>query len=185
MVRDYTKLSDLALCGLIDNPEAFKELEYRYLWLIRLKAKEFMLKNSFDMEDFIQEGLLGLYYSAKSYNDNCNTSFKTYAGVCIRNRMLNELRKNIRQNKTENSVIIDEMQFLVPSPEEDVELREDFNTVLKQIHISLSDFEQEVLSIYLSGYKRSEISKDFGFSLKAYDNAIARCRKKLKEQKNN
>ncbi|MFI3207174.1 MAG: sigma-70 family RNA polymerase sigma factor [Clostridia bacterium] len=182
MSTDFSKLSEYELCKNIDNPFAFSELEYRYLWLIRISAREFLKSNHFDFEDFIQEGLLGLYYCAKSFDQNKNASFKTYASTCIKNRMLNELKKNIKLNSG-NSVPLDEIQFSVPSPEEDFELREDFKAVLNQIHVSLSDFEKKVLSIYLSGYKRSEIPEKFGFSLKAYDNALARCRNKLKKHK--
>ncbi len=180
---DFSKLSDAQLCEHIDCPQAFFELEFRYLWLIRLKAKELLKGKAFDVDDFIQEGLLGLYHCAKSFKPSRNTSFKTYAGVCIQNRMLNELRRNLKHSKEETEIPLDEIDFASPSPEKEVELREDFKAVLNQIHLSLSDFEQKVLALYLSGYRRSEIPLLYGISLKAYDNALSRCKIKLRAHK--
>lgn len=68
----------------------------------------------------------------------------------------------------------------IASPELLLEGREAFEAVLNQIHISLSDFEREVLALYLSGYKRTEIAERLHISVKAFDNAIQRVRKKLK-----
>lgn len=56
--------------------------------------------------------------------------------------------------------------------------------LLSVIHISLSDFELRVLSLYLGGYKRQEAERKLGISARAFDNAMARVRKKLR-QKNN
>lgn len=182
MQQDFSNLSDSELCKHQKFAEAFKEVESRYLWLVRIKAKELMKQNSYDVDDVIQEGLLGLYDAMRSFEENQNVLFKTYAGVCIQNRMKSELRR--RSNKSNSvlthSVSLDEIQFSVPSPESDLERREDFNAVLNRIHISLSDFEQKVLALYLSGYQRSEIPIRCGISVKAFDNAMGRVRKKLK-----
>ena len=61
-----------------------------------------------------------------------------------------------------------------------LETRENFEAVLNQIHISLSDFERKVLVLVLSGYNRSEAAEKLGVPLKAFDNALSRVRKKLK-----
>ncbi len=182
MQKDFSNFSDEQLCQSIALPEAFAELELRYLWLIRLKAKELVKDNRFDMEVVIQEGLLGLYDSAVNYDSSRETLFKTFAAVCIQNRICNELRRQKSKNNSllTNSVSLDEIQFSVPSPEGDLERREDFNAVLNQIHISLSPFEQKVLALYLSGYQRSQIPLRYGISVKAFDNAVQRVRRKLK-----
>ncbi|MFI3325741.1 MAG: sigma-70 family RNA polymerase sigma factor [Clostridia bacterium] len=187
MQKDFSVLSDCELCKNADFPEAFKELESRYLWLIRVKAVELMKQSLYDIDDVIQEGFLGLYDAMRSFDENQNVLFKTYAGVCIQNRIKSELKR--RNNKSNSllthSVPLDEIQFSVPSPEEDLERREDFNAVLNRIHISLSDFELKILALYLSGYQRSQIPTRCGISVKAFDNAMQRVRKKLKVHKVN
>ncbi len=177
---DFSTLSDTELCQNIDLSEAFKELELRYLWLVRLKACELLKDNQSEKDDFIQEGLLGLYFAGKTFKQKKGASFKTYASVCIHNRMVNELIKSKRNSYLNVPLSLGETEYSVESPEAEVELREDFKAVLNRIHISLSEFEQKILALYLSGYKRSEIPSVYGISLKAYDNAIQRVRKKLK-----
>lgn len=182
MCANYLPLSDEKLVQRIDSPGAFGELESRYLWLVRAKARDLIMRAGGDRDELIQEGLLGLYDAAKTYENNHGASFKTYAGVCIYNRMLNELRRssNKKNSPLNNSVSFEDVDSSVPSPELDLERREDFKAVLNQIHISLSEFEKKVLALYLSGYKRSELADKKGISVKAFDNAVQRVRRKLK-----
>ncbi len=185
MQRDFSSLTDSELCKNIKVAGAFKELELRYLWLVRLKTSEFLKNSLYDVEDVIQEGLLGLYIAATSYDENRGVLFKTYAGTCIQNRIQNEYRRRSSKGNSllTNSVPLDEIRFSVPSPEGELERREDFNAVLNQIHLSLSNFEKKVLALYLSGCKRSEIPLKYGISVKAFDNAVQRVRAKLKAKK--
>ena len=60
------------------------------------------------------------------------------------------------------------------------EIRENFEAVLNQIHISLSDFERKVLVLVLSGYNRREGAEKLSIPQKAFDNALQRIRRKLK-----
>lgn len=179
---DYSAMRDEELAALADDPGAFAELESRYLWLIRVKAGDVFGQNAPDREDLIQEGLLGLYDSARSYRPDGKASFKTYAGTCIYNRMCNAVRAytSKKNSPLNNSVPLDALERQIPSPEAELELREDFMAVLNQIHISLSVFEKKVLALYLSGYKRAEIPTQYGISVKAFDNAVQRVRRKLK-----
>lgn len=182
MYANYTAWSDEGLIREVDVPGAFAELESRYLWLVRLKAAGVLSGSTPDREDLVQEGLLGLYDAAKTYDPQQGASFRTYAGVCIHNHISNEARR-LRSRKNSllnNSVPLEDAEGSSPSPEADLELREDFRAVLHQIHISLSDFERKVLALYLSGYKRSEIPLVSGVSVKAFDNAVQRVRRKLK-----
>ncbi len=182
MQNKFSTLSDEKLCEEDNISEAFRELELRYLWLIRLKASSLMHGDLYDVEDVMQEGLLGLYNATITYKQNDKASFKTYAEVCITNHIKNELRRRLNKSNSllTNSVSLDEVQFSVPSPEGQLEIREDFDAVLNQIHISLSPLEQKILALYLSGCKRSQIPVRYGISVKAFDNAIQRVRRKLK-----
>ena len=77
----------------------------------------------------------------------------------------------------------DELVGLARALNQDPPARE-MDRLLSVIHISLSDFELRVLSLYLGGYKRQEAERKLGISARAFDNAMARVRKKLR-QKNN
>lgn len=186
MAKDYSQLSDEELVLEVENADAFAELMARYLWLISSMSRSWKKVGSLDDDDLIQEGLLGLYSAAKNYRSGGGASFKSYAFKCISNRLKSEVRnhsskKNLPLN---DSVSLDDVTIgdadAVVSPETLLENRESVAAVLNQIHISLSDFERKVLALYLSGYKRKEISESLNISVKAFDNAIQRVRKKLK-----
>lgn len=184
MAADFSHMADEELVPLVD--EAFAELESRYLWLINSIVRRLKGTSYPEDDDLRQAGLLGLYDAAMSYKPRTKASFKTYAAVCISNRIKNEIRSHSgKKNALLNeSVSLDDMPVneihAIASPELLLEGREAFEAVLNQIHISLSDFEREVLALYLSGYKRTEIAERLCISVKAFDNAIQRVRKKLK-----
>ncbi len=179
-MRNFENMELLDLLENVDVQEAFAEIEARFIWLIKSKIFSLGIKPS---DDMLQEGRLALFDAAKTYKSDLGASFKTYAGVCIYNRLSNMVREK-KNVPLSDFLSIEELsaqdKILVDSPEVEFEKRENYEAVLSKIHITLSDFECKVLALYLSGYKRSEIQEKFSISIKAYDNAIARVRKKLK-----
>ena len=191
MQADLSSLTDEELIRRIvqkDN-DAFVELASRYLWLIRTKARQCEVP-AFDMDDLSQEGLIGLYDAALTYDPNGAASFKTYAGVCISNRFTSVLRKQTGlKNKPLNDFvsIFDEggaAQLPAQEFEAAVLFREMLAGVLSQVKSLLSQREQKVLGLYLRGYNRKEIARSLSLSLKSVDNTMQRIRKKLKHHRN-
>lgn len=190
--KNSIPLSDEALALRFQNRDdaAFSELAARYLKVIRIKACSFREIFSLEREDLYQEGLLGLLDAANSYKPSERTSFETYAGRCINNRIVSAVRRSssLKNSFLNNAVPIEEMEDLgadcLSDPQTLLESRDEMDRLLSVIHISLSDFELRVLSLYLGGYKRQEAERKLGISARAFDNAMARVRKKLR-QKNN
>ncbi len=188
MSRNYQDLSDGQLIDKIkgENYDAFAELGARYLWLIRIKAAQFEREASLEREDLCQEGFLGLYLAARSYEKKNGAAFKTYAGVCIQNRMTSAVRthKSMGNRPLNESVSLetagDAPAAFWDEPEALVELRESFEGVLLKMKLALSPLERRALSLYLSGFKRREIPEKTGLSLKTFDNALGRVRNKLR-----
>ena len=143
-----------------------------------------------DFDDAVQEGLIGLYDAALTYDPNGAASFKTYAGVCISNRFTSVLRKQTGlKNKPLNDFvsIFDESgaaQLPAQEFEAAVLFREMLAGVLSQVKSLLSQREQKVLGLYLRGYNRKEIARSLSLSLKSVDNTMQRIRKKLKHHRN-
>lgn len=137
------------------------------------------------------DGLLGLLDAANSYKPSERTSFETYAGPgasTIESSALCGSSSSLKNSFLNNAVPIEEMEDLgadrLSDPQTLLESRDEMDRLLSVIHISLSDFELRVLSLYLGGYKRQEAERKLGISARAFDNAMARVRKKLR-QKNN
>lgn len=184
---DISEYTDEALIRLTaqKNNEAFMELASRYLWLIRAKARQCEVP-AFDLDDLSQEGLLGLYDAALSYDFNGPASFKTYAGICISNRITSALRKQTGlKNKPLNDFvsIFDEdnaAHLQTGDMESTILFREMVTGVLSQVKHLLAEQEQKVLGMYLGGYNRKEIAQALSVSLKSVDNALRRIRSKFK-----
>lgn len=81
--------SDQQLATLVreGDPDAFLELTSRYMTLIRAKAAPFH-GTMLEADDLCQEGLLGLLDAVRNYREDGGASFRTYAGVCITNRII-------------------------------------------------------------------------------------------------
>ena len=86
-------LSDEELCSLIraGQRQAEDVLATRYHWLVRSCARPYFLIGG-DSEDLIQEGMFGLIRAIREYDGAKAASFRTFAEVCIRNRLISALR---------------------------------------------------------------------------------------------
>ena len=184
--------SDGQLAGLAKqgDGEAFAELTARYLSMIRAKVIPFRA-GSMETEDLCQEGLLGLLRAAQTYNAKNGASFRTYAGVCVTNRVIMAYRSAIGRKHDPMSNFIslsgeDAPEFpadeSLADPETLLDNREGFYAVCRWISSLLTPMEQRVLRLYLGGCSYREIAKKLSVTEKAADNALQRARAKLKHR---
>ena len=188
--KEFSSQTDAELAQLVcaGDTDAFAELAARYLSFIRWRAESFRTV-SLETEDLCQEGLYGLLCAAHSYRGGA--SFRTYAGVCIRNRILSACRtasggKNMPLNNSislnqEPDLALDYLSCDFANPETLLIDRENLQIVKNRIRKELSGLEREVLSLYLQGKSYDEIARSLCVTKKAADNAIPRIRKKLKK----
>lgn len=187
MPEDYAKLTDAQLIRRVKDgePEAFVELSSRYLWLVRAKAGQFSGPAAPEKEDLFQEGLMGLYAAALSYEPEAGASFGTYSGVCVYNRMVSAARRHASAgNRTLNESLPLETAGEVPvtagGPQDLLEIQESYRGMLERVESSLTALERRALALYLSGCRREEVPEKAGMPLKTFDNAMHRVRRKLK-----
>lgn len=184
--QDFRDMSDNRLAqGVRDGiPEAFVELSTRYMGLVRAKAAGFSGPGVPEKEDLFQEGFLGLYAAALSFDESQGTAFSTYAGACVYNRMASAARTHRSSgNRTLNESLPLDYAGDLPAGEEPasrVELQESFAGIWNRIEEALSPLELRVLRLYLGGWRRDEIEARAGMPLKSFDNALHRVRAKLR-----
>lgn len=190
MLQDLPEYSDLELAGFIrkDDPDAFMELMKRYIPLIRAKAARYQNATAFDADDLCQEGLLGLFRAACTYDPHGPASFRTYAGICISHRIIAAYRSYFRQKHfaLNSSVSIHDenaaaLEDQVSSPETVLIAQENLQMVHDRIRRYLSHLEQRVLFLYMGGCSYSEIAGKLEISSKSVDNAMQRVRRKLRD----
>lgn len=183
--KEYKPFTDAQLANMVKNGDelAFEEIVVRYIRLIASIASKYRA-TSYDVNDFVQEGLLVLLKACKTYNKNSGSSFKNYAALCVENKFISILRKSQIKSAIpkESMVPIDQLELSddnTNNPEE-MFLEKDF---LKNISLSLQEklslMEREVFSFYIAGCSYEEIATKMDINVKSVDNALQRIRRKL------
>lgn len=190
--RDMTD-ETLCLRAAAGDRVAEETLVMRYNRLVRICARPYFLLGG-DSEDLIQEGMLGLIKAIREYKPEQGVLFRTFAEVCVRNRILSAVRAAARDKHTplnhsvsiENPLFDESSGYFSPDaldrgsdPEALVISREEFQERRQAILSQLSGFEATVLGFYLDGLSCSEIAAKVGRPPKSVDNAVQRVRRKL------
>lgn len=181
------------------DEEAIEKLLSSYKPLVNKIARSYFLTGG-DIEDLVQEGMIGLYKAIKTFKKEKTASFLTYAGTCIKNQIQTAVRiasseKNMIlstavpiDSKTNFDDEEEEIEIVLPSPlpkpDEKVENKENFAQITKKIVKALSPLELKILIFYLKGFSYSEIAQQNNISKKSVDNALSRIKNKLSFLKN-
>lgn len=201
---DYEKYSDEELIvRLRDGEEAI--IDYimdKYKNLVRSKAKSMYILGA-DKDDLIQEGMIGLFKAVRDYDTGRDASFFTFADLCVSRQMYTALQAAGRQKhaplntyislyataaengmdkeKEERELINSVISQSEKNPEELLIDKENVELLEKTIEKELSAFEKQVLDLYLTGMKYSQIARVLGRDDKSTDNALQRIKAKLKK----
>ena len=189
----YAACSDEALCAIAaaGDREAAAALIKRYNRLVRQITRPYFLAGG-DSDDLIQEGMLGLMKAVREFNGSKEASFRTFAEVCIRNRVYSVLRAASREKHSplNHSISIETPFFESNSytainghdaqenPEDLMIRRENRSHDLLRINQQLSALEGRVLSLFLDGLTYAEIAQVLHKPPKSVENAVQRIRRK-------
>ena len=163
------------------DENAIEKLLSSYKPLVNKIARSYFLTGG-DIEDLVQEGMIGLYKAIKTFKKGKTASFMTYAGTCIKN----QIQSAVRVASSEKNMVLstalpierndsfddeeEEIEIVLPSPlpkpDEKIENKENFENITKQIVKSLSQLELKILISYLKGYNYSEIAQQNNISKK-------------------
>ncbi|MCR5527525.1 MAG: sigma-70 family RNA polymerase sigma factor [Lachnospiraceae bacterium] len=171
-----------------DNSAADFLME-KYKYLVKLRAKSLYLLGG-DRDDLIQEGMIGLYRAICDFDASKEASFETFASLVVSRQIYAAVRTASRKKHfpLNDAMSIEEDENAQTSefvnrdydPESLYIDGENLERIEKQIHESLSDFEQYVLERYLNGMTYGEIAELTGRDEKSIYNAVGRIRSKLK-----
>ena len=183
LISQISEYSDEALCALAaeGSRSAEEELVKRYFRQVRVCARPYFLAGG-DSEDLIQEAMFGLLKAIREFDPRHDARFKTFAEVCIRNRIRSAVTNAAR---SKHAPLNDSVPFESPmlgsgaSPEELYISREEEAERLTRLGERLSSLEREVLKLFLLGLSYQEISEQVGRSSKSVDNAVQRIRRKV------
>ena len=91
------ELEDLQLVLKARNGDnvAMDALIRRYTGFVRLKASSYFLAGG-DSEDLIQEGLIGLYKAVRDFRTDKETSFRSFAELCVTRQIITAIKTATR-----------------------------------------------------------------------------------------
>lgn len=177
-----TSLDALVLSARQGDDNAFARITAEMMPVLRARAAAYTCAG-LEAEDLVQEGLLALLSAVHTYQFGAEASFLTYAGVCVRNRMVSVLRKagGGKSVRMQDTVPLDsDLPATALTVEDYGDLREECETLLRRVDTMLSSNERTVLYLFLSGLSYREIAERLGKTPKSVDNALQRVRHKLK-----
>ena len=178
------------------NPVAIEALLARYRNFARLKARSYFLAGA-DKDDIVQEGMIGLYKAIRDFSAGREASFRAFAEICITRQIITAVKTATRQKHLPLNQYVSLNKPLSAEDDPDWSLQDVIQTEqvsdpaelvishdeLRSIKIAfaeiLSDFEAEVLHMYVEGKTYHEIAASLSRHVKSIDNALQRIKRKV------
>lgn len=181
------------------DKSAMNDIMMKYKGMVLNKAKSMYILGA-DTEDIIQEGMIGLFNAVNDYDFGRDASFYTFAELCVNRQIYTAIQASQRKKHAPLNTYIslygnaEEQEGgkgktfgetlsagLDTDPESLFLDKERVEYLERAIDEELSDFEKQVLDLYLIGMTYSEIAKVLQKSEKSTDNALQRIKAKIRK----
>ena len=171
----------------------------KYKDMVRSKAASMYILGA-DKDDLIQEGMIGLFKAVRDYDAGRDASFRTFADLCVSRQMYTAIQaSNRKKHAPLNSYISlyskkgdsdEDKEFSLDQILEDMKDtdpesmmidKENTRDIEEFIENGLSEFEQSVLELHMTGMSYVEIARVLGKDEKSTDNALFRLKNKVRK----
>lgn len=169
----------------------------KYKGWVRKRARTLFLIGG-ENDDLIQEGMIGLFKAVQTYNLEKDTSFSSFAQMCINRQMYSAITASKRLKHTPLNTYIslyksspadnfDEPLFEIladldyTDPEDVIINRETLSRLSEAMEQNFSPFEKMVAKLYIDGMSYTQIAEALDKDAKSVDNALQRVKNKLVE----
>src|SRR5918912_464019 len=197
--RAQRELEDLQLVLKARNGDggAMDVLMRRYTGFVRLKASSYFLAGG-DSEDLVQEGLIGLYKAVRDFRPDKETSFRSFAELCVTRQIITAIKTATRFKHTPLNTYVSfshtpagqeadgdcTLGDALPGPSVDdpsicVISNEELQSLVFTLGTGLSKLESDALRLYLEGSSYEEMAAELGCDTKTIDNALQRVKRKV------
>jgi RNA polymerase sporulation-specific sigma factor len=197
--RAERELEDLQLVIRARNGDghSMDTLIRRYTGFVRLKASSYFLAGG-DSEDLIQEGLIGLYKAVRDFRSDKETSFRSFAELCITRQIITAIKTATRFKHAPLNTYVSFSQTpagqesegdctlgdALPGPSVDepsvvVISTEELQSLVFCLGTGLSKLEADALRLYLEGSSYEEMAEELAVDTKTIDNALQRVKRKI------
>jgi RNA polymerase sporulation-specific sigma factor len=196
--RSQRELADLQLVVRARNGDsgAMDALIRRYTGFVRLKASSYFLAGG-ESDDLNQEGLIGLYKAVRDFRPDKETSFRSFAELCITRQIITAIKTATRFKHAPLNTYVSFSQTpagqddgectlgdALPGPGVDdpavcVISTQELQSLVFCLGTGLSPLESDALRLYLEGNSYDEMAEELGCDTKTIDNALQRVKRKV------
>ena len=196
--RSQRELADLQLVVRARNGDsaAMDALIRRYTGFVRLKASSYFLAGG-ESDDLNQEGLIGLYKAVRDFRADKETSFRSFAELCITRQIITAIKTATRFKHAPLNTYVSFSQTpagqddgectlgdALPGPRVDdpavcVISTQELQSLVFCLGTGLSPLESDALRYYLEGNSYEEMAEELGCDTKTIDNALQRVKRKV------
>jgi len=187
---------ELVALAKTGDSEATRAVLVRYRHFVRLKANSYFIAGG-DGDDLIQEGNIGLYKAIRDYEYGRNTSFRSFAELCVTRQIITAIKTASRQKHVPLNTYMSfshspsssdyesrTLADIIPSgrtsdPVQQVISSEEVVSLTDCLVKLLSPLESQVLKYYLEGNSYEAIAEHIGHDTKTVDNALQRVKRKV------
>lgn len=175
---------------------ASDHLVRRYQKFVRLKSSSYFLAGG-ESEDLVQEGLLGLHKAIRDYRSDRESSFRSFAELCITRQIITAVKSATRNKHAPLNQYVSfgqspsaagegetTMEEILPGPTcfdpvNQAISSEELACLVSCLKGSLSEMESSVLAHYLEDRSYEEVAELLDCDTKKVDNALQRVKRKV------
>ena len=193
------ELEDLQIVLRARNGDsvAMDALIRRYTGFVRLKASSYFLAGG-DSDDLIQEGLIGLYKAVRDFRTDKETSFRSFAELCVTRQIITAIKTATRFKHAPLNTYVSfshtpagqegdgecTLGDALPGPgvrEPSVMVisTEELQSLVFTLGSGLSSLEADALRLYLEGASYEDMAEKLECDTKTIDNALQRVKRKI------
>jgi RNA polymerase sigma-H factor len=193
------ELEDLQLVLKARNGDntALDALIRRYTTFVRLKASSYFLAGG-EGDDLVQEGLIGLYKAVRDFRPDKETSFRSFAELCVTRQIITAIKTATRfkhaplngyisfshtpagQESESECTLGDALPGPgVNDPAVCVISTEELQSLVGCLGATLSPLESNALRLYLEGSSYEQMGEELECDTKTIDNALQRVKRKI------
>src|SRR5215217_5302634 len=178
------ELEDLQLVLRARNGDggALDVLIRRYTGFVRLKASSYFLAGG-DNDDLLQEGLIGLYKAVRDFRPDKETSFRSFAELCVTRQIITAIKTATRFKHSPLNTYVSFSHTpagpAVQEPPVMVISTEELQSLVFSLGTGLSSLEADALRLYLEGASYEDMAAELGCDTKTIDNALQRVKRKI------
>jgi RNA polymerase sporulation-specific sigma factor len=176
---------------------ALDALIRRYTGFVRLKASSYFLAGG-DGDDLVQEGLIGLYKAVRDFRTDKETSFRSFAELCVTRQIITAIKTATRYKHAPLNTYVSFSHTpagqdgdgectlgdalpgsAVHEPPVIVISTEELQSLVFSLGHGLSNLEADALKLYLEGSSYEEMADRLECDTKTIDNALQRVKRKI------